>query len=163
MPEQVNAQNELNIKDIWERLIILGYYADEATLKSAHPTGTVGDCYKVGDDLYTWDGSKWVDIGRIKGEDGSEATDYVVAESLAQNGYVKYASGFTIQWGYTNSTTATYPIPFTVSQRSILVTPGNNTLTSIPSWQTLEHTTTGFTVQWSDDTTPKFCWLALGR
>lgn len=82
MAEQVNAQNELNIKDIWERLIILGYYDTAEELTAAHATGTVGDCYKVGDDLYTWDGAGWVDIGRIKGDKGDTSYDAATAGKL---------------------------------------------------------------------------------
>lgn len=82
MAEQVNTQNELNIKDIWERLIILGYYDTAEELTAAHETGTIGDCYKVGDDLYTWDGSQWVDIGRIKGDKGETSYDAATAGKL---------------------------------------------------------------------------------
>lgn len=53
-------------------LKILGYYESEAQLKEEHPTGAVGDAYLVGSDLYIWQGSEWVNTGRIKGEKGDQ-------------------------------------------------------------------------------------------
>lgn len=53
-------------------LKILGYYESEAQLKEEHPTGAVGDAYIVGTDLYIWQGSEWVNTGRIKGEKGDQ-------------------------------------------------------------------------------------------
>lgn len=50
---------------------ILGQYATIEDLELAHPTGTVGDYWAVGDanysDLYIWDSvtNAWVDIGQV--------------------------------------------------------------------------------------------------
>lgn len=55
------------------RIIISGYYDTLEDLTAAHQTGTAGDCYKVGDDLYIWGPTvnRWIDIGRLKGETGN--------------------------------------------------------------------------------------------
>lgn len=50
---------------------LLGLYATLGDLQTAHPTGTVGDYWAVGDanysDLYIWDSvtDAWVDIGQV--------------------------------------------------------------------------------------------------
>lgn len=51
---------------------ILGSYADYASLKAAHPTGSVGDAYLIGNDLYVWNFSEsdWIDVGNISGPQG---------------------------------------------------------------------------------------------
>lgn len=49
---------------------ILGSYETFLQLTKAHPTGNTGDAYMVGKDLYVWDGTKWLNVGQIKGNDG---------------------------------------------------------------------------------------------
>ena len=49
---------------------ILGSYNTLAELQAAHPTGSIGDGYIVGDDLYVWNGSAWTDVGAIRGPQG---------------------------------------------------------------------------------------------
>lgn len=56
--------------DTGAALAIKGSYASLQELQSAHPTGTLGDAYMVGTHLYSWDGSKWLDCGDIKGPKG---------------------------------------------------------------------------------------------
>ena len=54
---------------------ILGSYDTLQELEQAHPTGSVGDAYMVGSDLYVWspDSSSWVDVGQIRGDPGQNA------------------------------------------------------------------------------------------
>lgn len=50
-----------------------GTYATLADLQTAHPTGTAGDAYAVGGDLYVWqtDSSAWANAGAFRGPDGA--------------------------------------------------------------------------------------------
>ena len=52
---------------------ILGSYDTVAELKAAHPTGSDGDAYMVGSDLYVWSSSlnDWQNVGQIKGDTGN--------------------------------------------------------------------------------------------
>jgi len=58
---------------------ILGSYDTLAQLQAAHPTGSAGDSYMVGDDLYVWSvtASAWVDVGQIRGDDGISSYVYI--------------------------------------------------------------------------------------
>lgn len=49
---------------------ILGHYDTYAELTAAHPTGSAGDSYMVGSDLYVWNGSAWENVGQIQGPQG---------------------------------------------------------------------------------------------
>jgi hypothetical protein len=51
---------------------VLGSYATLAALQSAHPTGSVGDGYLIGGELYVWDAvtNAWVNVGTIQGPQG---------------------------------------------------------------------------------------------
>ena len=51
---------------------ILGSYSTVEELETAHPTGSVGDGYLVGGDLYVWDdvSSSWDNVGNIQGPTG---------------------------------------------------------------------------------------------
>ena len=51
---------------------ILGSYDAEEDLKQEHPTGTKGDAYLIGGDLYVWDGTQWKNVGRIQGPAGPQ-------------------------------------------------------------------------------------------
>ena len=53
---------------------ILGAYDTLAELQAAHPTGSPGDGYMVGTDLYVWNDSTsaWQDVGRIQGPEGPQ-------------------------------------------------------------------------------------------
>ena len=61
---------------------IKGSYATESELKSAHPTGTLGDAYLVSGDLYVWSGTAWENVGNIQGPQGETGTG--VASITAQ-------------------------------------------------------------------------------
>ena len=58
--------------------VILGLYATLADLQTAHPTGSAGDAYAVGDEdentTYIWDidQAAWVDVGPIRGPKGDQ-------------------------------------------------------------------------------------------
>ena len=49
---------------------ILGHYDTYAELVAAHPSGSSGDSYMVGSDLYVWNGSAWENVGQIQGPQG---------------------------------------------------------------------------------------------
>lgn len=46
------------------------------------PTGKAGDAYVITGDLYTWTGSVWENVGRIKGEKGDSGKDGKDAETV---------------------------------------------------------------------------------
>jgi hypothetical protein len=50
---------------------ILGTYATLGALQSAHPTGTLGDGYLIGLNLFVWTGSEWTDSGPVQGPQGT--------------------------------------------------------------------------------------------
>lgn len=50
---------------------ILGHYDTYAELTAAHPTGSAGDSYMVGADLYVWNGTEWENVGQIQGPQGA--------------------------------------------------------------------------------------------
>lgn len=50
---------------------ILGHYDTYAELTAAHPTGSAGDSYMVGADLYVWNGTAWENVGQIQGPQGA--------------------------------------------------------------------------------------------
>ena len=55
-------------------ITILGAYATETDLFSAHPTGTNGDGYIIDPYLYVWEGTTWVNVGIIRGPQGVQGT-----------------------------------------------------------------------------------------
>ena len=56
---------------------ILGSYATEEELNMAHPSDNEnGDGYVIGYDLYVWNGTKFINVGQIKGQDGVDAIQY---------------------------------------------------------------------------------------
>lgn len=79
---------------------ILGSYATEEELKAAHPTGTAGDAYLIGGNLYVWSAStsEWENVGNIQGPQGEpgytpvRGTDYWTDADKAEiKGYVDEA------------------------------------------------------------------------
>lgn len=58
---------------------IRGSYNTYAELIAAHPTGSDGDAYMVGTDLYVWNGSAWEDVGQIQGPQGPAGTSVTVS------------------------------------------------------------------------------------
>ena len=55
---------------------ILGSYDTLSQLNAAHPSGNEnGDGYMVDKDLYVWNGSAFINVGQIKGEDGKDGAD----------------------------------------------------------------------------------------
>lgn len=51
-------------------ITILGKYNNLEDLQADHPTGTLGDAYVVGSDIYVWDGSEWINAGQFVGDTG---------------------------------------------------------------------------------------------
>lgn len=67
-------------------LEILDYYSTYAELIAAHPTGSPGDAYKVGNDLYIWSVSSnsWVNAGTLSSP--SPSTSLPVMDGTAAAG-----------------------------------------------------------------------------
>lgn len=57
-------------------------------------TGTEGDAYIINGDLYVWNGSKWENVGQIKGEKGDKGDDGSAGNytelRFAKNGYTTF-------------------------------------------------------------------------
>jgi hypothetical protein len=51
-------------------LNILGSFATYAVLVAAYPTGSIGDAYLIGGDLWVWSGTQWLNTGNILGPTG---------------------------------------------------------------------------------------------
>lgn len=51
-------------------ITILGTYDSLEELQQAHPTGSTGDSYTIQGDVYTWDGSSWINVGAFQGPAG---------------------------------------------------------------------------------------------
>lgn len=67
--KQLMAQFEEMIQS--SGLSIKGSYDTYEELVQAHPTGSLGDAYIVGDDLYLWVNDAWSNVGQFRGEDGA--------------------------------------------------------------------------------------------
>ena len=67
--KQLMAQFEEMIQS--SGLSIKGSYDTYEELTQAHPTGSLGDAYIVGDDLYLWVNDAWSNVGQFRGEDGA--------------------------------------------------------------------------------------------
>lgn len=86
---------------------ILGSYATETELTTAHPTGEISQAYLVNGFLYVWDevNSRWQNAGRFQGETG--------------NG----VSSVTISYGVSDSPTA-YPTEWESNPASLVLVQG---------------------------------------
>jgi hypothetical protein len=53
---------------------ILGSYASESELTTAHPTGSIGDSYLINGYLYVWSDTDtaWINVGNIQGPQGEK-------------------------------------------------------------------------------------------
>jgi hypothetical protein len=51
-------------------LNILGSFATYSALVAAYPTGSIGDAYLIGGDLWVWSGTQWLNTGNILGPTG---------------------------------------------------------------------------------------------
>lgn len=71
--QQKLDSGELNGKD-GTSVTILGAYSTEGELKTAHPTGNLGDSYLIEGDLYVWslNNNDWVNVGTIQGPQGEQ-------------------------------------------------------------------------------------------
>lgn len=67
--KQLMAQFEEMIQS--SGLSIKGSYDTYEELTQAHPTGSRGDAYIVGNDLYLWVNNAWSNVGQFRGEDGA--------------------------------------------------------------------------------------------
>jgi hypothetical protein len=55
-------------------LNILGSFNTYAALVAAYPTGSIGDAYLIGGDLWVWSGTQWLNTGNILGPTGPQST-----------------------------------------------------------------------------------------
>ena len=84
---------------------ILGSYNTYADLVAAHPTGSMGDAYMVGGDLYVWNGTAWEDVGQIQGPPGADgANGTSVSVTSIQYGVSNSASAEPSSWSTTPPT-----------------------------------------------------------
>jgi len=49
---------------------ILGSFNTEQELRDAHPTGSPGDAYMVGPEMWVWSVDDWINVGNIQGPQG---------------------------------------------------------------------------------------------
>lgn len=84
---------------------IKGHYDTYQQLIAAHPTGSDGDAYMVGADLYVWNGSNWENVGQIQGPQGPAGTSVTV--SSIQYGTSSSASTQPSSWSTTAPTSIT--------------------------------------------------------
>lgn len=87
---------------------ILGSYDTLAELQAAHPTGSVGDGYIVGDDLYVWNGSAWTNVGAIRGPQGTPGVNGIgISSTDISYGTSSSASTQPSNWSSTAPTSIT--------------------------------------------------------
>lgn len=152
-------------------ITILGSYNTVAELRAAHPTGTLGDAYIVGSDLYVWDGSDWHNVGQIKGESSYTHLAYSTSSDGSQNFSTSWFEnatyiGFRIDQTQADSTTySDYTwslfkgkgIKSSVEQyylsTSSSTQTGGSWSTSMPTWTSGHYIWTRLFITWSDDTT----------
>lgn len=85
----------------------------------------------------------------------------IVSANLAQNGYVKFANGFIVQWGYSSSTTVIFPVAFT-QLYSIVRGQYRNGMTSSGDYRYItSYSNTRFT--FAADSNETCFWAALGK
>lgn len=65
-------------------LTLKGGGKTEAEIKAIN-NAKPGDTYYAKDkgDLWSWDGTKWVDVGHIKGADGTSGATYIAGKGIA--------------------------------------------------------------------------------
>ena len=84
---------------------IKGNYNTLAELQAAHPTGSDGDAYMVGADLYVWNGTEWENVGQIQGPQGPAGQNGTsVTVSSIQYGTSTSASTSPTSWSTTPPT-----------------------------------------------------------
>ena len=94
----------------------------------------------------------------VKALVGAANNGGIVAANLAQNGYVKFANGFIIQWGYSDTTgTKTFPVSFASGCYIVEITKKDDNSDFIPNAKS--YTKTNFNL-----TGPlKAVWVAVGK
>ncbi len=73
LPGEVGATGPTGARGVdGNSVTILGYFDTEQELETTYPTGTAGDSYLVGDDLFVWsnENKKWINVGVIRGPQG---------------------------------------------------------------------------------------------
>jgi len=107
---------------------ILGSYNTLAELQQAHPTGSTGDGYIVSGDLYVWDGSQWLDVGRIQGPAGQNGAGVVISSRSIR--YAKSSDGTTPpSSGWEANPVSTVAGEFLWSRTYVMYSDGTDTTT----------------------------------
>lgn len=114
---------------------ILGSYNTLAELQAAHPTGSAGDSYMVGADLYVWNGSAWEDVGQIQGPQGPQG-----------------ATGSPGATGATGVGVSSIVEQYYLSNSSSTQT-GGSWSTNQPQWSSGKYIWTRSHITWTDGTT----------
>ncbi|MCD8200598.1 MAG: hypothetical protein LUD47_00810, partial [Clostridia bacterium] len=86
---------------------ILGHYDSEEQLLEAHPSGSLGDSYMVGTDLYVWTGDGWTNVGRIQGEQGKQGEKGDTGDAGADAGFGEITAEYIEDGGEPNVTVET--------------------------------------------------------
>lgn len=102
--------------------------------------------------------------GNLQWEGNDLAGSAIVAKSLGQNGYIKYASGLIMQWGRiliaTSSTQITLPVSFSNTDYTFICTPNRDTGNDMPVVTTGNYATGSCYGKASIDTYVR--WIAIG-
>lgn len=92
----------------------------------------------------------------------------IVAYSINSNGYIKYASGLIIQWGYTRGVSAdstetiTFPISFTAHSRIVAIAATDNDTAAAPYIHVTEKILTNVTFKITNSNAIQIDWIAIG-
>ena len=107
--------------------------------------------------------------GTLKHGNNDLAGAAIVAKSLNENGYIKYASGLIIQWGYAlmngNTAGVTANVTFNTSFSSVNNTVMLSEKTSnrkVEYWLSSNSTKTGFQITANNPNGTYINWLAIG-
>lgn len=91
-------------------IAVKGAFATLDELKAKYPNGPEndGDCYVVGNYLYAWNGSEWINIGQIAGENGINGKDSVRIDLDNENDSMLYDSDGNLLSGAVTSDISLY-------------------------------------------------------
>lgn len=91
-------------------IAVKGAFATLDELKAKYPNGPEndGDCYVVGNYLYAWNGSEWINIGQIAGENGINGKDSIRIDLDNENDSMLYDSDGNLLSGAVTSDISLY-------------------------------------------------------
>ena len=94
--------------------VVLGQYDTLALLQAAHPAGSAGDAWAIGEaepyDVYVWDVDRaaWANIGPLQGAKGEKGVGIAQIARTAGDGSAGSVDTYTIT--YTDGTSTTYQV-----------------------------------------------------